>query len=443
MTDDSLLSKHHHVLMPWSVQANQGEPLIVAGDGPYFIKADGSRILDFSSGWAATQLGHGHPVVLEAIREQLDKICWAPPNFAVDVRAEYAAALSDLSPWEEGCRVHFTTGGGEANDDAVRIARQLTGRNKVLAAYRSYHGNTQGAAALTGSLRRWASEPNLPGGVARFWAPHPYRSPFYTQDPAEEARRALDHVDRVLMQEGPENVAALIIEPVLGSEGVVIYPHGYLAGLRDRTSRHGILLIFDEVVTGFGRVGEPFAAARFGVHPDLLTFAKGSSTSYVPLGGVMVREGIACEFDSRLFDAGHTHSGHPLAMAAGLGTLKALKSENLFKKAYVIEGWMKTELQGLALKHEIIGDVRGLGAYFAIELVKDRATMEPLVAWQAKDSQLTKAFYRDLLDDGLWLHGKYSISVLAPALIIDQAQIAEGMEKLDKALVKLTERLDV
>ncbi|WP_226507204.1 aminotransferase class III-fold pyridoxal phosphate-dependent enzyme [Pseudomonas sp. MWU16-30317] len=441
MTDSPLLGKHRHVLMPWSVQVNQGETLIVGGDGPYFIKAGGGRILDFSSGWAATQLGHGHPIVLEAIREQLDKICWAPPNFVVDVRAQYAAALSDLSPWEEGCRVHFTTGGGEANDDAVRIARQLTGRSKILAAYRSYHGNTQGAAALTGSLRRWASEPNLPGGVVRFWAPHPYRSPFYTDDPTEETRRALDHVDRVLTQEGPENVAALIIEPVLGSEGVVVYPEGYLAGLRALTSRHGILLIFDEVVTGFGRVGELFAASRFGVNPDLLTFAKGSSSGYVPLGGVLVREGLACEFDGRLFDAGHTHSGHPLAMAAGLGTLKALQSENLFKKAYEIESWMKVALGKLAVKHEIIGDFRGLGAYFAIELVKDRTTREPVVAWQAKDSRITKDFYRDLLNDGLWLHGKYSISVLAPALIISEGQFAEGMEKLDRALAKLSDRI--
>jgi taurine---2-oxoglutarate transaminase len=442
MDRQAVLRKHRHVLTPWSVQANQGSTLIVAGDGPYFIEADGHRILDFSSGWAATQLGHGHPVVLDAIREQLEKICWAPPNFAVNVRAEYAAALSDLSPWDEGCRVHFTTGGGEANDDAVRMARLLTGRGKVLAAYRSYHGNTGGASALTGSLRRWASEPHLPGGVVRFWAPSPYRSPFYTEDPAEETRRALDHIERVLTQENPENIAALIIEPVLGSEGVIVYPKGYLAGLRELTSRHGILLIFDEVIVGFGRIGEPFAATRFGVHPDMISFAKGSSSSYVPLGGVMVRENVASAFDTRLFDAGHTNSGHPLAMAAGLGTLKALKSENLFKKAYEIESWMKPALQKLALKHEIIGNVRGIGAYFAIELVKNRATKESLVAWQAKDSKVTKDFYRDLLSDGLWVHGKYSVSVLAPPLIITEDQFAEGIDKLDRGIGRLSERLE-
>lgn len=438
-----LLQKHGHVLTPWSVQGKQDSPLIVGGDGPYFVEADGRRILDFSSGWAATQLGHGHPAVLASMREQMEKLCWAPPNFAVDVRAEYAAALSDLSPWSEGCRVHFTTGGGEANDDAVRMARLLTGRNKVLAASRSYHGNTGGASALTGSLRRWASEPHVPGGVVRFWAPSPYRSPFYTEDPVEETRRALDHLERVLVQENPENVAALIIEPVLGSEGVVVYPKGYLSGLREITSRHGILLIFDEVIMAFGRVGEAFAATRFGVHPDMITFAKGSSSSYVPLGGVMVREGVASGFDTRLFDAGHTNSGHPLAMAAGLGTLKALQSENLLKKAYEIESWMQAALQKLSLKHEIIGNTRGIGAYFAIEMVKNRSSKEPLVAWQAKDSKVSKDFYRALLSDGLWVHGKFSVSVLAPPLIITEEQFSEGIDKLDRGIGNLAATLKI
>jgi taurine--2-oxoglutarate transaminase len=430
-----------HVLVPWAVQANPTTTSIVAGDGPYFIKENGERILDFSSGWAATQLGHGHPVVLEAIREQLGKICWAPPNFAVDIRTEYAAALSELSPWAEGCRVHFTTGGGEANDDAVRIARLITGRSKILAAYRSYHGNTQGASAITGSMRRWASEPHLPGGVARFWAPSPYRSPFYTNDPLEETSRALDHLERVLVQEGSENIAALIIEPVLGSEGVVVYPDGYLSGLRDLTTKHGILLIFDEVVTGFGRVGEPFAACRFNVKPDLITFAKGSSTSYIPLGGVMLREELAATFDHKLFDVGHTHSGHPLAMAAGLGTLKALQTENLFSKAYEIERWLWKGLSELSNKHECIGNVRGIGAYFAIETVKNRTTKEPVVAWQAKDTKIAKDFYSDLLAEGLYVHGKYNLSVIAPPLIVTEQQVADGIAILDRALSKLEGKL--
>ena len=434
---EELIRKHRHVLSPWMVQ-NPTAPVIVRSDGSYLFDDAGRRILDFSSGWVATTLGHNNRIVIEAIKEQLDRLCWAPPSMVNDVRAEYGAALSTISPWkDEGCRTHFVTGGGEANDDAIKIARMLTGRGKIMTAYRSYHGATAGSAALTGGKRRWVSEPHTPPGVVRFWAPYPFRSPFYTDDPREETRRALDHLERVIAQENPDRIAAILMEPVVGSDGIIVYPEGYLKGVREIASAHGILLVFDEVMAGFGRVGEAFASIRFGVTPDMITFAKASSAAYVPLGGVMVRESLARHFDTSLFDAGHTHAGHPIAMAAGLGALKAYQSMDLFKKGYEIEGWIHDSFSRLMDKHPSIGDVRGKGAFFGVEMVKDRATREPLVKWQGKDNGVMGPFYKGVVEDGLWVHGKFSIYVIAPPLTISKAEFDEGIAILDKALTRL------
>jgi len=227
-----------------------------------------------------------------------------------------AELLSQLSPWAEGARTLFTTNGAQANEDALKIARTSSGRHKVLAAYRSFHGSTPGAGTLSGENRRWPNEPSAMPNVVHFLAPYPYRSPFNTTDPATECERALEHLQLVLEYENPESVAAIFVEPVVGSNGVIVYPPGYLAGMRALCDRYGILLVFDEVMTGFGRTGERFASVTFAVNPDLITFAKGVTSAYVPLGGVMIRESLASYFDSHVLGAGHTYSGHPLAMAA-------------------------------------------------------------------------------------------------------------------------------
>ena len=304
-------------------------PVIERGKGAFLYDTSGKRYLDLSAGLVAANLGHSHPLVVEAIARQAGRICFPPPSLHNDERAEFAAELSALAPWEEGCRAFFTTGGGEANEDAMKIARVWTGRTKVLTAFRSFHGSAPGAGTLSGENRRWPAEPGIPG-IVHFFAPFPYRSPFYTDDPAIEAQRALEHLELILTYEDPARVAAILVEPVVGSNGVVVYPEGYLAGLRALCDRHGILLVFDEVMTGFGRTGAAFASQRFGVVPDLITFAKGATSAYVPLGGVLVREGIAEAFDRRALPAGHTFSGHPLAMAAGRATLRAYREEALF-----------------------------------------------------------------------------------------------------------------
>jgi taurine---2-oxoglutarate transaminase len=425
----SLGERHaRQVLTPWSSQADLAPPMIVRGEGSFMYDADGQKYLDLSSGLVAVNLGHAHPRVVAAIAAQAQRLCYAPPSLFNDTRAALAAALSDISPWPEGARVFFTTGGAEANEDALKMARMLTGRFKILAAYRSFHGSTLAAASLTGEDRRWPAEPGPPG-IVHFFAPYPYRSPFHAEAPGEECDRALEHLARVLLHEDPTRVAAIILEPVVGSNGVIVYPDGYLDGVRTTCARHKILLIFDEVMTGFGRVGSAFAARRLGVSPDLITFAKGVTSAYVPLGGVLVREALAQHFDRNILWCGHTYSGHPLAVAAGLAAVQAYQDEQLFERAREIEGWLRSEFRAFDAV-AIVGEIRGLGAFFGIELVKDRRTREPLVPWHGGRSGLMKDIYATLRRSGVYAFGKDNIIIVAPPLTIGKTELHDGLQVL-------------
>ncbi len=428
---------HHHVMMPWHAQADAAAANTISRAEGCFLFDDQDRpIFDFSSGWVAANLGHGNRDIIDAVTAQMEQLYYAPPIFKNHARAQLAEELSDLSPWADGCRVHFTTGGGEANDDAIKVARLATGRTKVMAAYRSYHGTTGTAAGVTGDMRRWASEPAV-FPVVRFFAPYPYRSPFHTDDSTEETRRAMDHLHRIVTQEGAHNIAALIIEPMVGSSGMICYPDGYLTALRDFTRRHGILLIFDEVMTGFGRLGVPFAANRFGVAPDMITFAKGVNGAALPLGGVMLSEDLASRFDAQVFDAGHTHAGHPVAMASGLGALKALRERNLFARSLELEAVFSDRLEKMKSDVAIIGDVRGAGAFFGIELVADRRTREPLVDWYAEDASLNARLTERLFELGVWVYSRYGILMLAPPLVATDAEVLDALDQVETALVWL------
>jgi taurine--2-oxoglutarate transaminase len=382
----------------------------------------------------AVNLGHGHPHVVAAMKAQIDRVCYVPPSLFNDRRAELAEALVRLAPWPEGGRAYFTTGGTTANEDAVKLARTVTGRPKVLSAYRSFHGSSMGATALTGENRRWPSEAAAMSGVVHFFAPYPYRSPFLTTDPADECRRALAHLRAVMLAEDPERIAALLIEPVVGSNGVIVYPEGYLAGIRALCDEFGILLIFDEVMTGFGRVGAVFGGARYGVVPDLMTFAKGVTSAYIPLGGVIVREKLASYFDDRAMWMGHTYSGHPLAMATGIAALEAYVAGGLFTRGLTIEARLRSHLLGLQAKHEILGDVRGAGAFFALEFVSDREARTPLVAWQGKTQGVMPAFFASLRRRGVYAFGRYNIAHIAPPLIATDDDLAEISEAIDGAI---------
>jgi taurine---2-oxoglutarate transaminase len=439
---DALKTKHaRYVLSPWLAQGNLQPPVIVRGEGIYLFDEDGNRYADLTSGLIAVNLGHGHPAVRAAMHEQVDRLCFSPPSWFSDARAELGEALVRLAPWgDEGGRVFFTTSGASANEDAIKFARAVTGRSKVLTGYRSFHGSGAGSATLTGENRRWYNEPsNVMPGVVHFWAPYPYRSPFFTDDPAEETRRALQHAADTVAAENPEQVAAILIEPVIGSNGVIVFPPGYLAGLRALCDAHGIVLIFDEVMTGFGRTGAAFGGERFGVVPDMLTFAKGVTSGYVPLGGVLLRERYASAFDNKPVPAGHTYSGHPLAMATGIATLHAYRDGDLYARARAIEPRLRAGLEGVRAQHAIVGDVRGVGAFFALEFVRDRTTREPLVPWQGKSLGPMPALFASLKKRGAYAFGRYSVLHIAPPLTITDEQMDEAVATIDAAVADLEE----
>ncbi len=423
-----------HVLTPWAAQGGLVAPVIVRGEGRYLFDAAGQRFFDLASGLVAVNLGHGHPKVVKAIQEQAATLQYAAPAMFHDKRAELAHELSKMSPWQsEGCRTFFTTTGAESNDDAVRLARSITGRPKVLSAYRSFHGSTGTSIMLTGEDRRFSGEPGPPG-IMRFFAPYPYRSPFWATTPEEETARAIESLERTLLHEDPKRVAAIFIEPVVGSNGVIVYPDGYLPALRSLTEKHGILLVCDEVMTGFGRTGAAFASQRYGITPDIITFAKGVTSAYLPLGGVMVREKLATTWDARPLPSGHTYSGHPMCIAAGLATVRAYQEEGLFDRANEIGTWMKDGLSRIADKHLVVGDVRGVGAFFALELVKDRTSKEPLVPWHGEGPGVMKNLYAELRKRGVITFGKFNCVMVAPPLTTLKPELDEALTALDEAL---------
>ena len=442
-SSEAVAEKHaRYVLTPWIAQKGAHPPVIVRAHGSTLVDADGKEYIDLTAGLVAVNLGHGHARLAEAIGEQARRLTFSPPTWANDMRAELAERLVQLVGWPQGGRVFFTTGGADAIDDTAKMLRLATGRPKVLAAYRSFHGSSAGASSITGESRRWPAEPGTPG-VVHFFAPYPYRSPFNTNDPAEEARRALEHIELILTYEDPERIAALFIEPIVGSNGIIVYPDGYLQGLRKICDRHGIKLVFDEVMTGFGRTGAAFAAHRFGVRPDAIVFAKGVTSAYVPLGGVILREDLARYFDDNVLWAGHTYSGHPLAMAAGVATLDAYRDEKVFERALELEGTLRPALEKLARAHRSIGEVRGVGAFFGIELVKDRKTREPVVPWQGKDAGEMATFNNSLRKRGAWVLTRYNFAAISPPLVIEQAELDRGLEALDGALGDLEKALGI
>jgi taurine--2-oxoglutarate transaminase len=430
VADDLKVLHRQFVLTPWVAQAGLDVPVIVRGEGVYMYDADGNRYADMSSGLICANLGHGHKTVLSAMHEQIDRLCFSPTNWFQDQRARLAETLSSISPWTgEGARAFYTTSGAQANEDAVKFARALTGRHKVLTAYRSFHGSGPGASALTGENRRWNNEPDTMGSVVRFWGPYPYRSPFHTDDPATETQRVLAHVRATIAAEDPNRVAAILL---------IVPPPGYLAGLREICDEFGIILIFDEVMTAFGRIGAPFGAIRLGVTPDMITFAKGVTSAYAPLGGVLVREKLAKTFDTKPLGTGHTYSGHPLNMATALGAIAAYQEGGYFERGLQIEGWLREKLGKLKAKYDVIGDVRGIGAFFCLEFVKDRATREPLIAWQGTDAGPMPALFGALRKNGVYAFGRYNLLHIAPPLIIEESELDEAIAAIDASIGVMT-----
>ncbi|MBV8933563.1 MAG: aminotransferase class III-fold pyridoxal phosphate-dependent enzyme, partial [Kutzneria sp.] len=367
-----------HLLNPWSALGAPHGPTVVRAEGAHFWDTEGRRYLDFASQLVNVNIGHQHPRLVAAVQEQAGKLCTLAPALGCEVRAEAARLISEVAP--PGLdTVFFTNSGAEANENALRMARLHTGRHKVLTAYRSYHGATAGALTLTGEPRRWAGEPGIPG-VVHFWGPYPYRSSFHAESPEQECERALTHLREVLTMEGEHTVAAIFLETVVGTNGVLVPPDGYLDGVRALCDEFGILLVADEVMAGFGRCGEWFAVDRWRVRPDLITFAKGVNSGYVPLGGVIMADEVAETFRARAYPGGLTYSGHPLACASAVASIQIFHEEDIVARARRTgEEVIGPALRQLAGRHPSVGEIRGLGVFWALELVSDRETRQPLV----------------------------------------------------------------
>ena len=425
------------VFHPWAVQGPRDVPTFVGGSGSYIIDADGRRYLDFSSQLVFTNLGHQHPRIVAAIKEQADRLCTLAPGHASDVRGEAARLIVEVSPAGLG-HVLFTNGGTEAIEHAVRMARLFSGRPKVLAAYRSYHGSTSTSIHLTGDPRRWASDTGAAGAV-HFFGPFLYRSVFGSRTPEEESERALAHLEQVILLEGPSTIAGLVLESVTGSSGVIVPPAGYLRGVRELCDRHGIVYIADEVMVGFGRTGAWFGVDHDGVAPDLLAFAKGVNSGYVPLGGVLVGDAIYEMFTKRPYPAGLTYSGHPLACAAAVAAISAMREEGTVAAAARLgTDILGPGLRELAGKHESVGDVRGIGGLWTAELVRDRLTKEPLVpigATGAANAPMV-SFTKACMSRGLVPLTLGNRVHVAPPLNVNDSDAAAGLAILDEALAE-------
>jgi taurine--2-oxoglutarate transaminase len=376
------LDDRAHVFHSWSAQGTLNPTEITGGEGSYFWDSNGKKYLDFTSQLVNLNIGHQHPKLVAAIQESAGKLCTVAPPFVNASRSEAARLITEVAPGDLNM-VFFTNGGAEAAEYAARMAKLHTGRHKILTTYRSYHGSTAGAIALTGDPRRWPNETGASGAV-KFWGPYPYRSAFHSTSVAQECQRALEHLEQVLMVEGPHTVAMIALETVVGTNGILVPPDGYLQGVRDLCNKHGIVMMCDEVMAGFGRCGEWFAVNKWNVTPDLICFAKGVNSGYIPLGGVVISQKIADTFKDRMFPGGLTYSGHPLACAAAVASINIFKEEKIVEHARMLgKDVIGPALEKIKAKHPSVGDVRGLGVFWAIELVKNRETREPYVPFNA------------------------------------------------------------
>lgn len=421
-----------HVFHSWSAQATLDPVVISKAEGSYIWDGDGNRFLDFTSQLVYTNLGHQHPRVVEAIREQAADVCTIAPGYAYASRSEAARLVASHTPGDLN-RVFFTNGGADANEHAMRMARMHTGRPKVLSTYRSFHGGTDLAVNATGDPRRWSND-TASAGTVHFFGPFLYRSPFFASTEDEECERALAHLEQVIQFEGPSTLAAILLETIPGTAGIMLPPAGYLAGVRDLCDRYGIVLIADEVMAGFGRSGTWFAIDHAGVVPDLLTFAKGVNSGYVPLGGVAINDAIYDTFATDPYPGGLTYSGHPLACAAAVATITAMEEEQVVEHAAELgREVFAPGLHDLAAKHPWIGEVRGTGVFWAVELVRDQDTREPLAPYGGSSPEM-KTILDACKQRGLLPFSNFNRIHLVPPLTITADDAREGIRLFDDAL---------
>ncbi len=420
-----------HSIFEWSIQPKVDPIPVARAKGVYFWTPEGKRYLDFNSQLMCTNIGHGHPKVVKAIQEQAEILCYANPFLATEPRARLGAKLAEITPGDLDT-FFFTNGGAEAVENAIRVARMVTGRHKVLVRYRAYHGGTAGALTLTGDPRRWASEPGIPG-VVRIPDFHKWGR----KDP-EPVDVALRDIEDVVRYEGGHTIAAAIVETVVGTNGILIPPDGYMQGLRAICDKHGIMLIADEVMAGFGRTGKWFAIDHWGVVPDLMTMAKGITSAYVQLGAVAMRPGIARVFQEKAFPGGLTYNSHTLACAAALATIAVYEEEGLLENARKMGAILNRRMREIATKHPSVGAHRNIGLFGIVEVVRNQKTYEPMAPYNGASEEMA-ALGRFFREQALYTLVRWNTFFTNPPLCITEAQLHEGLDVIDKGL-EITDR---
>jgi taurine--2-oxoglutarate transaminase len=415
-----------YTLYDWQAQ-KAAKPIPVAtAKGSTFSTPDGKRYLDFNSQLMGMNIGHGDPRVIDAIKRQAEELAYISPFMATEVRARLGQKLAELMPGDLD-KSFFTLGGAEANENAIRMARMVTGRHKIVSRYRSYHGATFATITLTGDPRRWANEPGMPGVVHVL---DPYHGP---ERQADDAETALAYLEETFQLEGPETIAAFILEPVTGTNGILIPPDGYMQGVRELCTRYGILLIADEVMTGFGRTGEWFAVNHWGVVPDLMTMAKGLTSSYLPLGAVGISPKVYEPFDEKVYYGGLTYNSHPLALATALAAIRVIEEDGLVERSRKLGEVMRGHHDELLDKHPSVGLVRNIGLFGIIELVRNRDTMEPMAPFNGTSDEM-KAVAKALDERGLYTFVRWHTIMTNPPLCITEEELGEGFAIIDEAL---------
>ena len=420
-------------LQSWSKQRGINPIPIEKADGIYMWDFDGNRYSDMSSQLVNLNVGHNCRPIIEAIKEQAEKYCYLSPSYGSEPRAKLAKMVVDLMPDNMG-KVFFTNGGADANENAIKIARMYTGRNKVFSRYRSYHGSTFGAGNLTGEPRRYPLEPGIPGFI-HFFDPYVYREPVIKFESEKQAAEYyVSKLREQVLYEGPDSVAAIVMETITGSNGVIIPPEGYLQGVRKICDEFGIMMICDEVMAGWGRTGKMFAFENFGVKPDIVSFAKGVTCGYVQLGGVVVSKEIAAYFDDHLLSCGLTYSAHPLACAAGVACVNYYKEANILENVNKVGKVLGELLEDIKSKHACVGDVRYIGLFSSIELVRNKDTKEPLVPYGKDPEGKMSKIIGALKAKGFMTYSHENMIFVSPPLIITEEQLREEMAKVDEVL---------
>src|SRR5467141_4031463 len=415
-----------HTLFEWAAQATVDPIPVARAQGIYFWTPEGKRFIDFNSQLMCVNIGHGDARVIRAVQEQAAVLAYANPFMATEPRARLGAKLAAIAPGDIDC-FFFTNGGSEANENAIKIARLATGRNKILARYRSYHGATHASMMLTGDPRRWAAEPGMPGvvhvldpyhGLERGW---------------ETAQQSLAMLEEIIQLEGPHTIAAFILESVSGTNGVLVPPDGYMQGVRELCTKHGILMICDEVMAGFGRTGEWFAINHWKVVPDIITMAKGLTAAYVQLGAVGMRREIADKFKDKVFYGGLTYNSHPLACAAALAAIQVYEDDHLLENARRMGVVMKELLGELARRHPSVGAARSIGLFGLVELVRDRAKRVPLAPFNGTSDEMA-ALGKFFRQEGLYTFVRWNTFFTNPPLCINEEQLREAFAIIDRGL---------